>query len=71
MAKESKVKAEVVADKYPDGTDIIRYPRWIYPGGKLTAENAKQGVHVADKAEHDAYVEDHPEFAEKAEGWDK
>lgn len=33
-----------MADKYPDGTDIVRFPKMVYPEGKPTRANSKDPV---------------------------
>lgn len=75
----NKKVADAVAnneiEKYPDGSPIARYPKWIYPGGNpqyvSPKKDAHNGVLVNSKEEHDAYLKDNPDYAEKAEGWDK
>ena len=76
----AKAPVEDTTEKYPDGTPITRYPKWIYPGGKPQLSNDRKttnGVLVQNKEEHDAYISEHPEFADeeapkaKAKGWDK
>ena len=83
----TKKPTEAEADKYPDGTPIVRYPKWIYPNNKPEHSSPRKeghnGVLVNSKEEHDAYLKEHPEFGEedtfeetykpdkKAKGWDK
>lgn len=50
MAKNN----EEVVEKYPDGTPIVRFPRWVYPGGKPAHKTDHRGVLVHNQKELDA-----------------
>lgn len=56
MAKKEVAVDEV--EKYPDGSPIVRFPRWVYPGGKPsvnpTNKNQHDGILVNNQEELDA-----------------
>lgn len=66
MAKDVK---EV--EKYPDGKEIVRYPKWVYPGGKPEHSSPKKeghnGILVNNKEEEDAVL--NPGKSKKPDDW--
>ena len=62
--------------KYPDGTEIVQYPKYLYHGGKaqLSADrkSVTNAVLVKSEKEHKDFLKANPDFIEHApEGEDE
>lgn len=56
-------------EKYADGSEIKRFPRWVYPNNKPqhaknSNVNEHNGILVNTKEDFDKLVKERPEFGE-------